>query len=311
MAVFTELELADAREFLRGTGISADVTGLEHLAGGIENSNFKVFTEEGVWVLTIFEDSSPEAVEAQLALERQLYARGLCVPAVEWGGGAIGGKPAALRPFVAGRQVEKPSAEELLSIGETLAELHLGAEGLGLEPKGLHLVENLKAETFFLADALDIESAAIADLMKEEAEYQVSRPHAGLPSGFIHGDIFLDNIILREGTSEVAGIIDFAMASKGPWLYDLAVLIFDACWTKGGIDGDLVRALLSGYRNVRPVGSDEFDCLADLLRRAALRFLCLRMRRFIVNPRRMLAGAEKDPLELFEKLVYFRDKLSF
>jgi len=131
-------------------------------------------------------------------------------------------------------------------------------------------------------------------------------PEVDLPAGIVHADLFRDNILFDPGGVRVAAFIDFQMAGHGPWLYDLAVILLDAGWATGGVVGDRARALLRGYRTARPVTGEEFQLLSDFLRRAALRFLCLRLERFVVQVRPMAAGGAKDPGEYEEKLRLLR-----
>jgi len=147
----------------------------------------------------------------------------------------------------------------------------------------------------------------LAALLLEECLWQESRlPDPLLPGGLIHADLFRDNVLFEAGGVRVTALLDFHLAGRGPWLFDLAVVLLDWCWGQQGVDGDLARALLRGYRGVRPMEGAEYRQLPVLLRRAALRYLCLRCERFLLPDRERVWGVRKDPQEFATRLEALR-----
>ena len=59
MAVFTEVSEQAARALLRLVPLG-ELTGLRGIEGGIENTNYFLSTDQGEWVLTLFERLSAE-----------------------------------------------------------------------------------------------------------------------------------------------------------------------------------------------------------------------------------------------------------
>ena len=79
MAVFTEVSFDEAAALLRCLNLGR-LQGIKGAAGGIENSNYFVDTEQGHYVLTLFERLTREQLPFYLHLMKHLAARGIPVP---------------------------------------------------------------------------------------------------------------------------------------------------------------------------------------------------------------------------------------
>jgi homoserine kinase type II len=310
MAVYTRIEEAEVHPLLAAFGLGA-LEGLEPIPQGIENTSYRVRAGGRAFVLTVFERERAERVAAVLRLTAALARRGVPCPApVEGPSGPLAwvrGKPAALFPFVEGRVLPLPSEAHLESLGAALARLHLAGRELPFAGgEGPHRARVLSPLARRLAGHVGAADPELARLLEEEAAHQEGVSEEGLPSGLLHADLFLDNVLFAPDRPAVAALLDFQMAGTGPWLYDLAVVLLDAGWGGEGVHGDRARAFLRGYRALRPVEGEEYRRFRDYLRRAALRFLCLRVERFVVDARPMIAGGGKDPAECAEKLRVLR-----
>lgn len=75
----------------------------------------------------------------------------------------------------------------------------------------------------------------------DEIERGLSAPR----QGFVHADYHMDNLMLLAGREGVkrCGILDFQGAMRGPVLYDLANLLYDA---RAEMDGELRAEILAG-----------------------------------------------------------------
>jgi len=305
VAVYTFLDPRDVEGLLVALG-GGRLERFEPIAQGIENTNYRVWAGGQCFVLTVFEGGQPQRAAAALRLAGALARRGVPCPAPREGANGplawVRDKPAALVPFVPGEVVWTPTEGHLEALGAAVARLHLAGEELEFPFPGPHQAAELIPLANRLADAVGEQDPATSQLLRAEARHQETVPDAGLPSGIVHADLFRDNVLFVPGEARVAALIDFQMVGRGPWLFDLAVILLDAGWGEGGVVGDRARALLRGYRTVRPVTGEEYRSLPDFLRRAALRFLCLRLERFVVQVRPMAAGGAKDPGEIAEKL---------
>ncbi len=124
----------------------------------------------------------------------------------------------------------------------------------------------------------------------------------GLPEGQIHADLFPDNVFFLD--HQISGLIDFYFAATDVLAYDLAICLNAWCFEQdGAFNVTRGRALISAYRNVRPLTDAEAEAMPVLAQGAALRFLLTRLYDWLYTP----AGAlvtPKDPLEYLRKLRF-------
>jgi homoserine kinase type II len=74
MAVFTEVSEKDARDLLRRMSLGS-LKELRGIQGGIENTNYFLTTDQGEWVLTLFERLTAEQLPFYLYLMKHLAGR--------------------------------------------------------------------------------------------------------------------------------------------------------------------------------------------------------------------------------------------
>jgi Ser/Thr protein kinase RdoA (MazF antagonist) len=114
----------------------------------------------------------------------------------------------------------------------------------------------------FVAEFYAAERAALAASMAAD----------GLPRGLLHGDPFLDNMLVTPSTGELAGLVDLEDFCVGPLLFDVACCLSAACFRPdGALDLRRLRALLDGYNAVRPLTPVERKLLLPFMR---LTMLC-------------------------------------
>ena len=75
MAVYTEVSFAQAEAFVRALG-RGGLGDLQGIAAGIENTNYFVTTDDGQWVLTLFERLPHEQLPFYLGYMQHLARRG-------------------------------------------------------------------------------------------------------------------------------------------------------------------------------------------------------------------------------------------
>ena len=79
MAVYTEVSFDEAASFLQALGLG-ELQAIKGCAGGIENTNYFVDTDQGPFVLTLFERLTFEQLPFYLHLMKHLAACGIPVP---------------------------------------------------------------------------------------------------------------------------------------------------------------------------------------------------------------------------------------
>src|SRR5207248_2946235 len=139
MAVFTEVPQADAGALAHGLGLG-ELRELRGIQGGIENTNYFLTTQDGEYVLTLFERLTFEQLPFYLHLMKHLARRGIPVPEPQATPGSasaanpdgeilhkVSGKPAAVVDKLRGKSELAPAAAHCAAVGEMLARMHLAA----------------------------------------------------------------------------------------------------------------------------------------------------------------------------------------
>ena len=107
-------------------------------------------------------------------------------------------------------------------------------------------------------------------------------PHY-LPKGFIHGDLFPDNVFFIN--DKITGVIDFYFSCTDILAYDLAIAVNAWCFDKQyNFQDKKYQALLKGYNSKRKLSKDEEFFLPLLCQAASLRFLLTRLFDWVNTP---------------------------
>ncbi len=295
MAVYTEVSFDEASAFLSGLGLGR-LQSLEGCAGGIENTNYFANTDQGQWVLTLFERLGFEQLPYYLQLMKHLAQRGVPVPDPQAapatqgtllpGGKApacdilhsLKGKPAAVVNRLRGKSQLAPGTVHCAAMGTLLARMHLAARDFPLQQPNLRGLAWWNDTTPVVLPHLDPEQAR---LLQAELAFQnhiaAGSAYAALPRGPVHADLFRDNAMF-DG-EELTGVFDFYFAGNDTWLFDLAVCLNDWCidLPTGAPDAARSDAMLAAYTAVRPLSAAERQLLPALLRAGALRFWLSRL----------------------------------
>jgi len=282
MAVFTAVSLDDLSQWIKQFPLGRALA-LDGISSGIDNSNFFLTTEQGEYVLTIFENLSFEQLPFYVQLMRHLAERGIPVPApVPNQDGelvvTLHGKPAIIVSRLSGASQMDPQPVHCAEVGRMLARMHLAGQDFGLQQP------NLRGLDWILATAPEVQpylSEHEAALLRDETAFQsafaASAHYAALPRGPVHADLFRNNVMF-EG-ERLSGCFDFYFAGVDTWLFDVAVTVNDWCIdpATGVLDKARVRALLDAYHAARPFTQDEHAAWQPLLRAGALRFWLSRL----------------------------------
>lgn len=283
MAKLTALSLAEAQRLGREFGL--EITELEALEAGSVNSNFRIATSDGVYFGRLNEEQTATGAEHELELLEALSRAGVKVgkPLRRRTGGFLAehaGKPFALFPWVPGVSLCKKlvTAEHCRKIGAALAQVHqAGVDAGRLGPGRFQPADMLDRLEF-----VERESGR-PDLLQEVAKvralyaHYATRRDATLPRGVVHGDLFRDNVLWSG--DEIAALLDFESVFHGPLSYDLAVTILAWCYGDA-FEPELVRAMASGYADVRPFSRDEIASFSLEAALACLRFATSRITDF-------------------------------
>ena len=309
MAVFTEVTQAQANDLMQTLNLGS-LTALRGIEGGIENTNYFATTDQGEYVLTLFERLTQAQLPFYLHLMKHLAERGILVPdpAANRDGDILHtmcGKPAAVVNKLAGHSQLQPQAVHCAAVGDMLARMHLaGADYNRSQPnlRGLPWWNDTVPVVLpYLTPAQDA-------LIRSELAFQnhtaASSAYAALPRGPVHADLFRDNVMF-DG-EQLTGFFDFYFAGVDTGLFDLAVCLNDWCidLPTGQHVADRAQAMIAAYQAVRPLSAAERQLLPAMLRAGALRFWVSRLWDFHL-PREASMLTPHDPSH-FERVLRAR-----
>jgi homoserine kinase type II len=292
MAVYTEVSFEQTQQFLEPLGLGQLQT-MEGCAGGIENTNYFVTTDQGAYVLTLFERLTFEQLPFYLRLMKHLAHSGVPVPdpAANRDGDILhrlAGKPAAVVNRLRGKSELTPTASHCAAVAAMLATMHLAGRDFAMAQPNLRGLPWWNETVPVVLPYLDEPQAT---MIQAELAYQnhvaASSAFAALPRGPIHADLFRDNVMFEtgpdlldpQGLPQLTGFFDFYFAGVDTWLFDLAVCLNDWCvdLATGTADGPRTDRFLSAYQAVRPLTAAERQLLPAMVRAAAFRFWLSRL----------------------------------
>ena len=277
MSVYTNIEQPELEVFLKNYSLG-ELVSYQGINAGIENTNYFVTTENGEFVLTIFEEVGFDTLPYYLNFMAHLSDHGMPTahPIADLKNDyvrVLKDKPAAIVRRLEGKNELEPNNVHCTAVGHALAQIHtLGKsfEGVLENPRSIAWAENT-AERVFSHLTSDEQM-----ILEQEIIYRKQALPDDLPKGVIHADLFRDNVMFKD--QALTGIIDFYYACNDTLLYDLAVTVNDWCSNDTGkINIESYSALLNAYQTERPFHSQEPNVWKYMLRAAALRFWLSRL----------------------------------
>ena len=309
MAVFTEVSEQQARDLLTQLSIG-ELVSLQGISSGIENTNYFLTTDQGEYVLTVFERLSHAQLPFYLYLMKHLAERGIAVPDPQSNSQGdilltLLDKPAAVVNRLAGESQMQPGPAHCAAMGRNLAQMHMAAQDFDQQQPNLR---GLAWWNDTVPQILPFLTSEQAQLLSHELAFQNhisgSSAYTAMPRGPVHADAFRNNVMF-EGDS-LSGVFDFYFAGVDHWLFDLGVCINDWCIDDdtGVMDEARLHAMLDAYQSVRPLQRAERQMFNAMLRAAALRFWISRLWDFHL-PREASMLQAHDPGH-FEKVLLQR-----
>ena len=259
MAVYTDVPDDELRAFVAEFDLG-EVVSFKGIAEGVENSNYLLRTERGIYILTLYERRvAPADLPFFLALLEHLARNSiLCPTPLRARDGAalrsLCGRPAAIVTFLDGMWPRRIQPFHCAGLGGALARLHLAGQRFPLKRPNTLGVAGWRA----LFDACrgrahEVRPGLADELGRELDLLEASWPQA-LPTGVIHADLFPDNVFFRG--DEVSGLIDFYFACTDFLAYDIAICLNAWCFeADGSFNVTKARVLRANYRAAAPRAS--------------------------------------------------------
>lgn len=306
MSVFTKVSHPELLEFLKQYPVG-EVVGFQGIGEGVENTNYFLDTEDGRWVLTLFERLNYADLPFFLGLMQHLAAHGFpsAAPLATHEGQTLvtlNERPAALVRRLVGQSVLFPNLAQCRATGAVLGDMHCAVSSFAGRAC------NSRGAAWRTETALGLLPHLQADaraLIESELEAQARLNLSTLPQGIIHADLFRDNVLFVD--DRLSGVIDFYYACHDSLLYDLAITVNDWCFDTHGLpNAERAKAMISAYKSRRQTTAAEAGAWRLVLRAAALRFYLSRLYDW-VHPREGGMVHVKDPDAYCRILQFHRE----
>jgi homoserine kinase type II len=309
MAVYTHITQEALRDFLSSYAIG-ELKHFEGIKEGTENTNYRLITNQGRFILTLFEKRThQEDLPYFIALMRHAGSKNiLCpYPMADRSGEVLKSmqeRPTAIFSELEGSIENEPTKTQCHEVGMLLARFHQAtADFSGHRSNGLWLGNLLRLVDEIDAKADKIETG-LAQELRGEIDFLEHHWPRHLPQGTIHADLFPDNILWKGNA--LTGMLDFYFSCSDILAYDLAICINGWCFSNDRhFQTAYARAMIDGYESIRALNHAEHDKLGVLCRGAALRFLVTRLHDLFFAPASALTK-KRDPVEYLRKNRYFQ-----
>ncbi|ELR11536.1 homoserine kinase, putative [Acanthamoeba castellanii str. Neff] len=292
--VYTLLTREQVEELIHTHYDLGRVVEYKKLSGGLANSNYRVDTTTGSYLLKICDEKDRQSLQVQVAALNAVRAVHFptCLPHPLKGaeGYVLCQNNDQLRAIVydflrlaqgGPGTIEGVTERMMAQLGTAVATLHTlsPVDNLPPFPMGVAAIdpflEEVKGTPFehhefvrYLREQLNAFRGVIAD--------------PTLPQGMMHGDIFPDNVMF-DG-EELVGIVDFEEVCHGPLLVDVGMTILGCCYPRDNkLDEGLMQAFVTAYDAKRPMSVQEKAQLPQFIQYAALTIAFWRFRQFNVR----------------------------
>tara|TARA_B100000767_G_scaffold266577_1_gene284140 strand:+ start:315 stop:1286 length:972 start_codon:yes stop_codon:yes gene_type:complete len=276
---------------------------------GIENTNYLLKSKNKKFILTIFEKRvSKKEIPFFMKLMDRLNASKINCPKPlknKYGKYLIRlkNKTACIVSFLNGKDKKILNLKNCYDVGVAIAQMHLCTNKIKIFRKNSMGVKKLNP----LLKSIKFKSKKFSNIdkfLKINFDNIKKRWPKKLPSGIIHGDLFIDNIFFKN--NKLSGIIDFYFAANDYFMYEIAICInalcFDKINTKFKINKNKIKNLIKGYEDIKKISLKEKESLNILCRGAALRYFLTRLYDYTNTPKTALIKI-KDPREYYQKLI--------
>ena len=308
MAVYTKISKKYI-SYLNKNFKSKKFISFKGIKQGIENTNYLLRSKNEKFILTIFEKRvSQKEVPFFMKLMDQLNNSKInCPKPLKNNQGnyliKLKKKTACVVSFLKGKDKKKLSLKNCYEVGKTIAQMHSSTKKIKLYRKNSMGIKNL----YPLLNSIKFKSKKFLNiekfLKKNLTDIKRQWPKK-LPSGIIHGDLFIDNIFFKN--NRLSGVIDFYFAANDYFMYEIAICInalcFDKKKSKFVLNKKKVKNLIKGYEKIRKISVKERKSLNILCRGAAIRYFMTRLYDYSNTPKTALIKI-KDPREYYQKLV--------
>jgi homoserine kinase type II len=303
MAVFTQISQDQLAQHLALFDIGKLVSFIG-ITEGVENTNYKVITETGPYILTLFEKRTrTEDLPFFISFMKHLYKKGIpCPDVISTGNGkqiiSLNGKSAIITSFLEGAWPRKVEAFHATAVGTQLARMHL-ATGSFKEQR----INSMSLPAWKTLIGACMGKTDLMPFLQKELDYIEKNWPQNLPVGAVHADLFPDNIFFTG--EKLTGVIDFYFACTDSFAYDLMLTLNAWCFEPSGLNKQKAKLFLEVYQRERLLNDDERQSLAFFGRAAALRIIATRLYD-LLHPVPNAIITPKDPQQYVDILRFYQ-----
>jgi len=253
MADYTQLTDSDVQKILSHYDLP-DPSEITPMAGGQANSSFKIVCDAQPYILSVCDGKNPDDID--ILVQVLLYLKEKNFPTTRPVKTRLSApfiihenKPVYIKEYLEGRVLETLSADMVYEIGKMMAQLHQIPA-----PDFLPKIFPYGKEAFLPLVKSGMDHPYIPWL-EQKSDYIRSHLAADTQKGFIHGDIYWDNLLFEDG--QFKALLDFEEASEYYLLYDIAMTCVGCCSKNGQFDKEKIRSLFDGYQSIQKISSRE------------------------------------------------------
>jgi len=316
MAVYTKINKKDI-SYINKIFSDEKFLSFKGIKKGIENTNYLLKSKNKKFILTIFEKRvlKKEIPFFMKLMDRLNASLVNCPKPLKNKDGKylirLKNKTACIVSFLQGKDKKILNVKNCYDLGRAIAQMHLSTKKIKLFRKNSMGVKNLNP----LLKSIRFKSKKFSNIdkfLKNNFDSIKKKWPKKLPSGIIHGDLFIDNIFFRK--NKLSGIIDFYFAANDYLMYEIAICInalcFDKIKLKFKINKKKIKNLIKGYESIKKISLKEKKSLNILCRGAAMRYFLTRLYDYTNTPKTALIKI-KDPSEYYQKLLIHNSLSSY
>ena len=316
MAVYTKINKKDLLT-INKKFVDKKFINFKGIRQGIENTNYLLKSKNEKFILTIFEKRvlKKELPFFMKLMDQLSNSKINCPRPLKNKNGdylfKLKNKSACIVTFLKGKDKKTLNLKNCYDIGKIVAEMHSSTKKIKLYRKNSMGIKNLNP----LFNSIKFKSKKFTNIEKflkiNFIDIKKKWPKK-LPSGIIHGDLFIDNIFFNN--DKVSGIIDFYFAANDYFMYEIAICVNALCFDKSKnqfiLNKRKVRNLIKGYESIKKISNKEKKSLNILCRGAAMRYFLTRLYDYTNTPKTALIKI-KDPREYYQKLIIHNNLSNF
>jgi len=310
MAVYTKLSKTELNNFFLkyNLGNLLDYQGIKE---GIENTNYFIKTDNGKFILTLYEKRVDEKdLPFFISLMKNIFDKKFPSPEpiINKNGNYISNilnKKAAVVSFLDGAAKKILEPNDCYQVGVHTAKLHLITKDLTGKRENKLSVNSWREIFNKVKNDCSKIHYNLPNIIEKNLNIIEKKWPKNIPSGIIHADLFPDNIFFKN--KKLSGIIDYYFSCYDFYAFEIAICLNALCFEgkNENLSFNVTKAkkFIDGYSSLRPLIEDEKKSLKILCQGAAIRFLLTRVFDYL----NLTEGAIvkiKDPLEYLKRLEF-------